>query len=89
MNPSLSALGLSEIESVGVLVLLFTVGYVYYQYPRLLPGGQGVPLTGSVNESTPSQETCGPDCIVCPHCGDQNASVYTYCSNCARRVWTR
>lgn len=65
MNSSLSVVGLFEIESMSVLVLLFTVVYVSYQYPRLLPGGQGVPLTGSITESTLSQETCGLDCIVC------------------------
>lgn len=88
MNPSVSAAGLSEIESMSVIVLLFTVVYVYYQYPRLLPGGQEVPLTGTLSESTPSQDTCGLDCIVCPHCGVENAAVYTYCSNCVRRLWT-
>lgn len=86
MSLSLSAVGLFGIELMSVLVLLFIVVYVAYQYPRLLPGGQGVSLTGSINESTLSQEICGPDCIVCPHCGGQNASIYIYCSNCVRRL---
>lgn len=91
MTPSSSAVGLSEIESMSLFVLLFTVVYVYYQYPRLrlLPGGQGIPLTGSIDESTPSQDTCGLDRIVCPHCGIENASISSYCSNCVGRLWTR
>lgn len=88
MTASVTTLGLSEPESMSLLVLLCIVVYVSYRYPHLLPGGRGVPPTGVTRESTPSGESRGSDRSACPHCGVENDSVSTYCRNCVRNVWT-
>ena len=82
----LSIAGLTAVESMSMVVIVATLSFVSYHYRHIPIGGRGVPLTGSLSGSSSQQRPCGPDCAVCPHCDAENASSYTYCHNCARRV---
>lgn len=87
MSPLVALAELSAIESSSVFVMLCAVLFVYYHYPQVLAGGRGVPLTGPLNEFTLLQHASGLDSVVCPHCGVENSSAYTYCSNCVAKLW--
>ena len=78
--------GLSTLESVVLLAVVAAAMYLYYQGPHVTPAGLGTPLAGRLDGSSPPQCDCGPDCVVCPHCGTENAAAYAYCRRCLGRL---
>lgn len=78
--------GLSTLESVALLVVVAAAVYLYYHGPRVPTAGMGTPLSGPTDGSSPTSRACGPDCVVCPQCGAENAAAYVYCRRCLRRL---
>lgn len=81
-----SSTGLSPLESIGLLVVVAAALYLYYHGPLVPTAGIGTPLTGRPDDPRASPCVCGPDCVVCPHCGVENAATYAYCRHCVGRL---
>lgn len=78
--------GLSTLEMVALFALVAAAVYLFYHGPHVTPAGLGTPLAGRLDGSIPPQRDCGPDCVVCPHCGSENAAAYAYCRRCLGRL---
>lgn len=75
--------GLSTTETLGVVIMLGLIGFVYRSSP---PVPASAYVGGLLKRPISSQRTCEPDCIVCSYCGVENDTIYTYCSDCGGRL---
>lgn len=81
-RPSVVVTGVSTLESVVLLAIVAAAMYLYYHGPLVSPAGLGTPLAGPLGGSNTPRSGCGPDCVVCPHCGTENAAAFAYCRRC-------
>lgn len=73
----------SSLEATGLLVVLVAAALLYYRFSAVPVAVMGATVSGRLDDPPSTRRACGPDCVVCPHCGVENATSYRYCRRCA------